>query len=311
MLNTVLIGLFLINRWYKTCREIDWRNELASLNILLSSHVWRQDHNGSSHQNPGFIGHIATKKPEIVRIYLPPDANCLLSVMHHCLASKHYINVVTAGKHPAPQWLTIEEATQHCTQGIGIWEWASNDKGAEPDIIMACAGDVPTLEALAAVTIIRKRMPNLKIRFVNVVDLMKLSSAEGHPHGMNDGAFDSLFTKNKPVIFVFHAYAHLIEKLVYRRTNRNILVKGFQEEGTISTPFDMTVMNELDRFHLVMDACDFIESDACSTVGEETRWTAAYARQDMQQLLVKHKNYVQEFGVEMDEISEWTWDVEK
>jgi xylulose-5-phosphate/fructose-6-phosphate phosphoketolase len=289
------------------CLDIPWRNELASLNILLSSHVWRQDHNGFTHQDPGFIGHIATKRPEIVRIYLPPDGNCLLSVMHHCLSSRHYINVVTAGKHPAPQWLTIEEARQHCTQGISIWEWASNDKGFEPDIVIACAGDVPTLEALAAVSILRKKMPALKIRFVNVVDLMKMNRPNEHPHGMPDDKFDSIFTKNKPVVFAFHAYVHLVEKLIYNRTNRNFLIKGYKEVGTISTAFDMTVMNEVDRFHLVIDACDFIENK-CDSVDSAAKWSAAYLRQEMQQLLVKHKMYINEFGVDMDEITQWEWD---
>lgn len=299
--------LLYFHRWYKVCSEIEWRNDLASLNILLSSHVWRQDHNGFTHQDPGFVGYIATKKPEIVRIYFPPDANCLLSVMHHCLASKQYVNVVTAGKHPAPQWLTIDEARRHCTQGLGIWEWASSDKGAEPDIVMACAGDVPTLESLAAVTILRKRLPKIKIRFINVVNLMKLTSAGGHPHGLTDAEFDSLFTKDKPVLFAFHAYVHIVEKLVYQRTNRNFRVKGYQEEGTISTPFDMTVMNSVDRFHLVMDACDFIESDLCGNVDEETRWSAPYVRQEMQQKLVEHKQYIHEHGTDLDEVDQWEW----
>ena len=296
-------------KWLKMCNKIPWRNQLSSLNILLSSHCWRQDHNGFSHQDPGFIGHVATKRPEIVRIYLPPDANCLLSVMHHCLASKNYVNVTIAGKHNAPQWLTIEEARAHCTQGVGIWQWASNDKGSEPDIIMCAAGDVPTLEALAATTILRKSMPNLKIRFVNVVDLLRLSPPDEHPHGLSQVAFDSLFTKDKPVVFAFHAYPHMIEKLVYTRTNRNFKIKGYKEEGTISTAFDMTVMNELDRFHLVQDACDFIEN-ICTTVDAATKWTAAYLRQDMDELLVKHKEYICEHGVDMDEITMWKWDVE-
>jgi len=295
-------------KWLKMCNEISWRNQLSSLNILLSSHCWRQDHNGFSHQDPGFIGHVATKRPEIVRIYLPPDANCLLSVMHHCLASKNYVNVTIAGKHDAPQWLTVEEARAHCTQGLGIWDWASNDKGYEPDIIMASAGDVPTLEALAATTILRKAMPNLKIRFVNVVDLMRLSPPEEHPHGLSHTNFDSLFTKSKPVVFAFHAYPHMVEKLVYSRANRNFKIKGYKEEGTISTAFDMTVMNELDRFHLVKEACDFIENK-CTSVDSETKWTAAYLRQDMDKLLVKHKEYICEYGVDMDEITQWKWDV--
>jgi xylulose-5-phosphate/fructose-6-phosphate phosphoketolase len=293
-------------KWYKMCLEIPWRNELPSLNILLSSHVWRQDHNGFTHQDPGFIGHLATKRPEIVRIYLPPDANCLLSVMHHCLKSRHYINVITAGKHASPQWLTVEESRQHCTQGISIWEWASNDKGCEPDIIMASAGDVPTLEALAAVSILRKNMPALKIRFVNVVDLMRMNRPDEHPHGMPDDEFDSIFTKNKPVVFAFHAYVHFMEKLICNRTNRNFLVKGYKEEGTISTAFDMTVMNEVDRYHLVIDACDFIENK-CDSVDPTAKWTAPYLRQEMKRLLVQHKTYIHEFGVDMDEITGWKW----
>jgi len=290
------------------CLEIPWRNRLPSLNILLSSHVWRQDHNGFTHQDPGFIGHIATKRPEIVRIYLPPDANCLLSVMHHCLSSRHYINVVTAGKHPAPQWLTVEEARQHCERGVSIWKWASNDEGCMPDVVMACAGDVPTLEALAAVTILRRRLPTLKVRFVNVVDLMRMNRPDEHPHGMNDEVFDSIFTKTQPVIFAFHAYIHLVEKLIAKRHNRKFLVKGYKEEGTISTAFDMTVMNELDRFHLVMDVCDAIESN-CGSIDSKAKWTAVYVRQEMQDLLTKHKKYIHEFGVDMDEITQWKWRV--
>lgn len=295
-------------KWYKMCNDIPWRNKLSSLNILLASHVWRQDHNGFTHQDPGFIGHIATKKPEIVRIYLPPDANCLLSVMHHCLESKHYVNVITAGKHPAPQWLTMEEAKEHCTQGLSIWEWASNDKGFEPDIVMAAAGDVPTLEALAAVKILREKMPQLKVRFVNVVDLMKLSSPEDHPHGISDALFNSIFTTDKPVLFAFHGYVHLLQKLLFKRSNRNVLVKGYCEEGTISTAFDMTVMNGVDRFHLVIDACDMVSRRPCNTPAqEETKWTSAYVRQEMEKTLVKHKAYIYENGVDMVEVENWEW----
>lgn len=296
-------------KWLKVCNEIPWRNDLSSLNILLSSHCWRQDHNGFSHQDPGFIGHVATKRPEVVRIYLPPDANCLLSVMRHCLASRNYVNVTVAGKHEAPQWLTPSEAHAHCKQGLGIWKWASNDKGCEPDIIMCAAGDVPTLEALAATSILRKALPDLKIRFINVVDIMRLCPPSDHPHGLSDAAFDSLFTQNKPVVFAFHAYPHLVEKLVYRRTNRNFTIEGYREEGTISTAFDMTVMNHLDRFHLVMDACDFIET-TCTSVCAKTKWTAAYVRQDMSELLVKHREYINEYGVDMDEISQWKWNAQ-
>jgi xylulose-5-phosphate/fructose-6-phosphate phosphoketolase len=251
---------------------------------------------------------VATKKPEIVRIYLPPDANSLLSVMEHCLASRHYVNVIVAGKHPSPQWLTVEEARDHCSAGICIWEWASNDKGREPDVIMACAGDVPTLESLAAVSILRKKLPHLAVRFVNVVDIMKLSTSEEHPHGLTHAAFDSIFTKDKPVLFNFHAYTQLIEKLVYHRANRNFTVRGYMEEGTISTAFDMTVMNNVDRFHLVMDVCDMVESEKCPNVDKETRWSAVYLRQEMACKLIKHKEYIYENGVDMPEIEEWKWD---
>jgi fructose-bisphosphate aldolase class 1 len=228
---------------------LPWRRKIASLNYLLASHVWRQDHNGFTHQDPGFIDHVVNKKAEVVRVYLPPDANCLLSVMDHCLRSRHYVNVVIAGKHPAPQWLTMDAAVKHCTEGIGIWQWASNDQGVAPDVVMACCGDVPTLETLAAVSILREHLPDLKIRVVNVVDLMKLQPQTEHPHGLSDMDFDELFTKDKPVIFAFHAYPWLIHRLTYRRTNHdNIHVRGYKEEGTITTPFDMTVLNELDRF---------------------------------------------------------------
>ena len=244
-------------KWLKVTSHLPWRRKIASLNYLLASHVWRQDHNGFTHQDPGFIDHVVNKKAEVVRVYLPPDANCLLSVMDHCLRSRHYVNVVIAGKHPAPQWLTMDAAVKHCTEGIGIWQWASNDQDAAPDVVMACCGDVPTLETLAAVSILREHLPELKIRVVNVVDLMKLQPQSEHPHGLSDVDFDDLFTKDKPVIFAFHAYPWLIHRLTYRRTNHhNIHVRGYKEEGTITTPFDMTVLNELDRFHLVMDAID-------------------------------------------------------
>ena len=244
-------------KWLKVTSHLPWRRKIASLNYLLASHVWRQDHNGFTHQDPGFIDHVVNKKAEIVRVYLPPDANCLLSVMDHCLRSRHYVNVVIAGKHPAPQWLTMDAAVKHCTEGIGIWQWASNDQGVAPDVVMACCGDVPTLETLAAVSILREHLPELKIRVVNVVDLMKLQPNTEHPHGLSDTDFDELFTKDKPVIFAFHAYPWLIHRLTYRRTNHdNIHVRGYKEEGTITTPFDMTVLNDLDRFHLVMDTID-------------------------------------------------------
>jgi xylulose-5-phosphate/fructose-6-phosphate phosphoketolase len=295
-------------KWMKMCKEISWRNKLPSLNILLSSHVWRQDHNGFTYQDPGFLGHVISKKPDIIRIYLPPDANCLLSVGHHCLKTEHKINVVVAGKHPAPQWLTIEEAREHCAVGVGIWHWASNDKGFEPDIVIACAGDVPTLESLAATSILRKNLPNLKVRFVNVVNLMKMVPTSDHPHGLPESEFDSLFTKDKPVLFAFHGVPHLVKKLVYGRKNRQFDVVGYNEEGTISTAFDMTVMNELDRFHLVIKVCEKVEN-ICKNVDEETKWKAAYLIQEMKLKLVKHKQYIQEFGVDMDEISKWRWDI--
>ena len=244
-------------KWLKVTSHLPWRRKIASLNYLLASHVWRQDHNGFTHQDPGFIDHVVNKKAEIVRVYLPPDANCLLSVMDHCLRSRHYVNVVVAGKHPAPQWLAMDAAAMHCTQGIGIWDWASSDPETAPDVVMACCGDVPTLETLAAVSILREHLPELKIRVVNVVDLMKLQPQSEHPHGLGDDAFDALFTTDKPVIFAFHSYPSLIHKLTYRRTNHSrIHVRGYKEEGTITTPFDMTVLNDLDRFHLVISALD-------------------------------------------------------
>lgn len=296
-------------KWMKMCRDISWRNKLPSLNILLSSHVWRQDHNGFTHQDPGFLGHVISKKPDIIRVYLPPDANCLLSVMHHCFKTIHKVNVVVAGKHPAPQWLTIDEARSHCQAGVAIWEWASNDRGFEPDIVIACAGDVPTLEALAATSILRKKLPNLRIRFINVVNLMKICSQEKHPHGLGDRCFDSIFTTDKPVLFAFHGVPHLIEKLIFgRHGSGNFKVRGYNEEGTISTPFDMTVMNELDRFHLVIDVCNMILHE-CKTVKEATKWSAVYVKQEMEQMLIKHKSYIKEHGVDMDEVQEWKWDI--
>ncbi len=286
-------------KWLKVTSELSWRKKLPSLNILLASHVWRQDHNGFTHQDPGFIDHVVNKKASVVRVYLPPDANCLLSVMDHCLRSRHYVNVVVAGKHPSPQWLNMDEAVIHCTKGIGIWKWASNDEGAEPDVVMACAGDVPTLETLAAVSILKEKLPDLKIRLVNVVDLMKLQPEEEHPHGLNDKDFDALFTKNKPVIFAFHAYPWLIHRLTYRRTNHhNIHVRGYKEEGTITTPFDMTVLNDMDRFHLVEDVVDRLPQ-----LGDK----GAYLKQEMQDKLIEHKNYIRENGVDMPEVKEWKW----
>ncbi len=273
---------------------------MPSLNILLASHVWRQDHNGFTHQDPGFIDVVMNKKPSVVRVYLPPDANCLLSVMDHCLKSRHYVNVVVAGKHPSPQWLTMDEAVIHCAKGIGIWMWAGNDAGTEPDVVMACAGDVPTLETLAAVSILREKLPDLKIRVVNVVDLMKLQPEREHPHGLSDYDFDALFTKSKPVVFAFHAYPWLIHRLTYKRTNHhNIHVRGYKEEGTITTPFDMTVLNEMDRFDLVQDVIDRLPQ-----LGDK----GAYLKEEMKNKLIEHKYYIRENGVDMPEIKDWKWE---
>ncbi|MDB6055414.1 MAG: Fructose-6-phosphate phosphoketolase [Verrucomicrobiales bacterium] len=286
-------------KWLKVTSRLPWRRKIASLNYLLASHVWRQDHNGFTHQDPGFIDHVINKKAEIVRVYLPPDANCLLSVMDHCLRSRHYVNVVIAGKHPAPQWLPMEAAQKHCAEGIGIWEWAGNAQGEEPDVVMACCGDVPTLETLAAVSILRAHLPDLKIRVINVVDLMKLQPQNEHPHGLADARFDELFTKSKPVIFAFHAYPWLIHRLTYRRTNHhNIHVRGYKEEGTITTPFDMTVLNELDRFHLVMDAIDRLPG-----TGEK----GLQLKQILREKLVEHRSYINTFGQDMPEIRNWQW----
>ncbi len=286
-------------KWLKTTREIPWRRPLASLNYLLTSTVWRQDHNGFTHQDPGFIDHVLNKKAEVVRIYLPPDANCLLSVLDHCLRSRHYVNVMVAAKHPAPQWLSMEAAEKHCAEGIGIWAWASNDAGIEPDVVMACCGDVPTLETLAAVSILREHLPAVKIRVVNVVDLLKLGRHTEHPHGLTDADFDALFTRNKPVIFAFHGYPWLVHRLTYNRAgNNNIHVRGYKEEGTITTAFDMTVLNELDRFHLVLDVIDRLPQ-----LGN----TAAHLKQLLKDKLVEHKQYIRENGVDMPEILNWKW----
>ncbi len=286
-------------KWLKVTAGLPWRRRIASLNYLLASHVWRQDHNGFTHQDPGFLDHVVNKKAEVVRVYLPPDANCLLSVMDHCLRSRHYVNVVVAGKHPAPQWLTMDAAVKHCTEGIGIWSWASNDQETSPDVVMACCGDVPTLETLGAVSILREHLPKLKIRVVNVVDLMKLQPKSEHPHGLTDMDFDAYFTKDKPVIFAFHAYPWLIHRLTYRRTNHhNIHVRGYKEEGTITTPFDMTVLNELDRFHLVMDVVDRVP---------RTGDKGVYLKQMLRDKLTEHRHYIQTNGQDLPEIRNWKW----
>ncbi|HSG71926.1 MAG TPA: phosphoketolase family protein, partial [Planctomycetaceae bacterium] len=286
-------------KWLKVCNHIPWRRPIASLNYLLSSHVWRQDHNGFSHQDPGFIDHVVNKKAEIVRVYLPPDANTLLSVTDHCLRSRNYVNVIVAGKQYSPQWLSMDQAIKHCTAGIGIWEWASNDEGSEPDIVLACCGDVPTLETLAAVSLLRKLAPELRIRVINVVNLMKLQSPSEHPHGLSDQDFDSLFTTDKPILFAFHGYPWLIHRLTYRRTNhKNLHVRGYKEEGTTTTPFDMVVLNDLDRFRLVSDVCDRVPRLANR---------AAYLKQWVRDKRIEHKQYITEHGQDMPEIRDWKW----
>jgi xylulose-5-phosphate/fructose-6-phosphate phosphoketolase len=286
-------------KWLKISNHIPWRRPIASLNYLLSSHVWRQDHNGFSHQDPGFIDHVVNKKAEIVRVYLPPDANCLLSVTDHCLRSRNYVNVVVAGKQPAPVWLTMDEAIKHCTAGVSIWEWASNDKGGEPDVVMACCGDVPTLETLAAVELLRTHVPELKVRVVNVVNLMKLQPPTEHPHGLSDQDFDTLFTKDKPIVFAFHGYPWLIHRLTYRRTNhKNLHVRGYKEEGTTTTPFDMVVLNEMDRFHLVGDVIDRLPQ-----LGSR----GAYAKQAIQNALIEHRHYITERGEDHPFVLGFRW----
>jgi len=286
-------------KWLKVSAQLPWRSRIASLNYLLTSHVWRQDHNGFTHQDPGFVDHVINKKASIVRIYYPPDANCLLCVMDHCLRSRHYVNVVTAGKHPSPQWLTMAEAVRHCAAGIGVWRWASNEQGEDPDVVMACCGDAPTLETLAAVSILREHCPELRLRVVNVVDLMRLQPPSEHPHGLSDQDFDDLFTTNKPVIFAFHSYPWLIHRLAYRRTNHaNIHVRGYKEEGTITTPFDMTVLNDIDRFHLVMDAIHRLP---------QTGGPGRALVEKMRNKLAEHRQYIELHGQDMPEVRNWSW----
>ncbi|MBR6302425.1 MAG: phosphoketolase family protein [Lachnospiraceae bacterium] len=286
-------------KWLKVCNQLPWREEIASLNLILASNVWQQDHNGFTHQDPGFMDHIANKKADVVRLYLPPDANCLLSTFDHCVRSRNYVNVIVASKHPRPQWLTMEQAVKHCTQGISIWDWASNDQGQEPDIVFACAGETPTLEALAAVSILNEELPEVKIRFINVVDLFKLQPANEHPHGLTDAEYDMLFTTDKPVIFNFHGYPTLIHELTYRRhNNRHVHVRGYREEGTITTPFDMRVQNDIDRFHLVQLALLHLPN-----LGNR----GAYLYQKMSDKLVEHKQYIHEVGLDLPEVADWKW----
>jgi xylulose-5-phosphate/fructose-6-phosphate phosphoketolase len=286
-------------KWLESAKRIAWRRPIASLTYLLSSHVWRQDHNGFSHQDPGFIDHVMNKKPAVIRVYLPPDANTLLSVADHCLRSRNYVNVIVAGKQPALQYLDMDAAIAHCTTGVGIWSWASNDQQGEPDVVMAAAGDVPTMEALAAVDILRREFPALKIRVVNVVDLLTLQPSTEHPHGLSDADFDSIFTKNKPIIFAYHGYPWLIHRLTYRRTNHdNIHVRGYKEEGTTTTPFDMTVMNDLDRFHLASDVIDRVPG--LQAVG-------GHVKQMLREKRIAHKQYITTYGEDMPEIRDWQW----
>ena len=277
-----------------------WREEIASLNLIMASTVWQQDHNGFTHQDPGFMDHIANKKADVVRLYLPPDANCLLSTFDHCIRSRNYVNVIVASKHPRPQWLTMAEAVQHCTQGIGIWDWASNDQGQEPDVVFACAGETPTLEALAAVSILHEELPDVKVRFINVVDLFKLQPHNEHPHGLSDADYDLLFTTDKPVIFAFHGYPSLVHELTYRRHNNRLMhVRGYKEEGTITTPFDVRVQNDIDRFHLVIEALRHLPQ-----LGNR----GAYLYQKMRNKLVQHKQFIHEYGVDLPEVSGWKWE---
>ena len=286
-------------KWLKVTSELPWRRPIASLNYVLTSHIWQQDHNGFTHQDPGFLNHLVTKKADVVRMYLPPDANCLLSCFDHCIKTKNYINVIVASKHPRPQWLTMDEAIKHCTQGVSMWDFASNDQGEDTDIVMACCGDTPTLETLAAVSILRNSFPELKIRVINVVDLMKLESSSKHPHGLTDEDYDLLFTKDKPIIFAFHGYPSLIHQLTYKRTNQQLHVHGYIEEGTITTPFDMRVQNEIDRYHLVMDALKYLPN-----LGNRR----AFLNEWCKEKLIEHKNYIREYGQDLPEVRNWTWE---
>jgi len=285
-------------KWLKVTKELPWRRPIASLNFILASHVWQQDHNGFTHQDPGFINHLVTKKADTTRVYLPPDTNCLISCFDHCIKSKNYINVIVASKHPRPQWLSMDEAIKHCTQGIGIWEFASNDEGVEPDIVFGCAGETPTLEVLAAVDILHKNLPDLKIRVVNVVDLMKLQSSHLHPHGLSDSEYNALFTKDKPIVFAYHGYPNLIHELTYNRENKNLHVRGYVEEGTITTPFDMRVQNKIDRFDLILDAIKYIPS-------LDNR--ASFLYQFCKDKLVEHKEYISNYGEDLPEVKNWVW----
>jgi xylulose-5-phosphate/fructose-6-phosphate phosphoketolase len=286
-------------KWLQASADLPWRKKIASLNMLLTSHVWRQDHNGFTHQDPGFLNVVMNKKPSIIRIYLPPDANCLLTVMDHCLRSRHYVNVIVAGKHASPQWLTIHEAVDHCRRGIGVFQWASTDEGSSPDVVMACAGDVPTLETLAAVSILKRRLPGLKIRVVNVVDLMRLQPSSEHPHGISEEEFIRYFTPDAPVVFAFHGYPLLIHQLTSARTyHHNIHARGYHEEGTITTPFDMTVLNGIDRFHLVKDVLHLVPGTGDS---------AAHLQKAMDEKLKEHRNYINENGIDLPEIRNWQW----